>query len=71
MQFELREYKDLVSYLFDYDLIHLIQLLHLYPNGVCIRKDIHDLFHREYGTVVTPDMWNDFVDNYKKGKYII
>jgi hypothetical protein len=42
-----------------------------YPNGVCIRKDIHDLFHREYGTVVTPDMWNDFVDNYKKGKYII
>ena len=25
----------------------------------------------EDGTVVTPDMWNDFVDNYKKGKYII
>lgn len=41
-----------------------------YPLGVCIRKDLHDLFHREYGTVVTPDMWYDFVENYKKGKYI-
>lgn len=41
-----------------------------YPIGVCIRKDLHDLFHREYGTIVTPDMWYDFVENYKKGKYI-
>lgn len=41
-----------------------------YPDGVCVRKDIHDLFHREYGTIVTPDMWDDFVDNYRKGKYI-
>lgn len=41
-----------------------------YPLGVCIRKDLHDLFHREYGTVVTPDMWYDFVENYKKGEYI-
>lgn len=41
-----------------------------YPLGVCVRKDLHDLFHREYGTVVTPDMWYDFVENYKKGKYI-
>lgn len=41
-----------------------------YPLGVCVRDDLHKLFHSEYGTVVTPDMWNDFVDNYKKGKYI-
>ena len=41
-----------------------------YPLGVCVRKDLHDLFHREYGTVVTPNMWYDFVENYKKGKYI-
>lgn len=41
-----------------------------YPLGVCIRKDLHFLFHSEYGQGNnTESQWNDFVDNFKSGKY--
>lgn len=50
-----------------YILEKFIELHNQYPLGVCVRKDIHDLFHRIYGTTTTPEMWNDFVNNYKKG----
>ena len=41
-----------------------------YPLGVCIRKDLHILFHSEYGQGNnTESQWNDFVDNFKSGKY--
>lgn len=43
-----------------------------YPLGVCVRKDIHDLFHRIYGSGGnTPEQWNRFVDDYKNGKITI
>lgn len=41
-----------------------------YPLGVCIRKDIHNLFHRIYGAGGnTEQQWNQFILNYKDGKY--
>jgi len=43
-----------------------------YPLGVCVRKDIHDLFHRIYGSGGnTPEQWDRFVDDYKNGKITI
>lgn len=47
-----------------------IEEQNLYPLGVCIRKDIHVLFHRLYGQYYnTPNQWYKFVDDYKKGVY--
>ena len=41
-----------------------------YPLGVCVRKDLHILFHSEYGQGNnTESQWNEFVDNFKSGKY--
>lgn len=38
-----------------------------YPLGICVKTDIHDLFHHINGSRVTPDMWYRFVDDYKNG----
>lgn len=41
-----------------------------YPLGVCIRKDIHVLFHSIYGSGGnTEQQWNQFVKDYKDGIY--
>lgn len=40
-----------------------------YPLGVCVRKDIHSLFHEIYGKSVVPEMWYRFEKDYKEGKY--
>ena len=41
-----------------------------YPLGACIRKDLHGLFHSEYGQGNnTESQWNEFVENFKSGKY--
>lgn len=41
-----------------------------FPLGVCVDKDIHKLFHHIYGkNINTPKQWDEFVENYKKGKY--
>lgn len=41
-----------------------------YPLGVCIRKDLHDLFHRIYGAGGnTESQWNLFYEDYKNGVY--
>ena len=41
-----------------------------YPLGVCVRKDIHDLFHRIYGSGGnTYDQWNNFVERFKNGEF--
>lgn len=42
-----------------------------YPLGVCIRKDIHDLFHSIYGRYNnTQEQWERFEEDYKNGFYI-
>lgn len=39
-------------------------------NGVCVRPDLHKLFHRLYGyTNTTFNDWNMFIFNYKSGYY--
>lgn len=41
-----------------------------YPLGVCVRKDIHDLFHRIYGSGGnTETQWEKFCSDYKSGIY--
>lgn len=32
-----------------------------HPLGVCIRIDLHKLFHHIYGKITTPDMWVDLL----------
>lgn len=41
-----------------------------YPLGVCVRKDIHVLFHKLYGQYYnTPEQWYQFESDYKNGVY--
>lgn len=40
-----------------------------YPLGVCVREDLHVLFHSMYGKHNnTPEQWNEFVDLYISNK---
>ena len=41
-----------------------------YPLGVCVRKDIHDLFHRIYGSGGNTELqWKKFIDDYRHHKF--
>lgn len=41
-----------------------------YPLGICVRKDIHDLFHSIYGSGGnTPEQWDKFNEDLLSGKY--
>lgn len=40
-----------------------------YPLGVCVRKDLHSLFHSVYGKITTKDMWDRFVDRYNNNEF--
>lgn len=41
-----------------------------YPLGVCVRNDIHDLFHKIYGSGGNTEIqWELFVADYKQHKY--
>jgi len=41
-----------------------------YPLGVCVRCDIHSLFHSIYGNGCnTEQQWSKFVNDYRDGKY--
>lgn len=53
------------------NMIKVFQTIHnKYPLGVCVRKDIHDLFHTLYGSGCnTKEQWEAFVDKYYDGKY--
>ena len=37
--------------------------------GVCVRQDIHNLFHSIYGDAATKDQWDQFVVDIKNKKY--
>ena len=41
-----------------------------FPLGVCVSKELHRLFHHTYGkSFNTPNQWNEFQSDYRKGKY--
>lgn len=52
-------------------MIEIFRLVHdKYPLGVCIRTDIHDLFHLIYGAGGnTQEQWEKFATDFRNGKY--
>lgn len=57
------------SYKEQSDLIAEIQRIHSYNLGVCLRKDIHQLFHKLYGNKdVTPEDFYEFSDRIRSGE---
>ena len=41
-----------------------------YPLGVCVRKDIHNLFHRIYGSGGNNEnQWEKFISDFRDGVY--
>lgn len=72
---DLLKSEDINDYSFD-ELQHIIDIftsIHdKYPLGVCIHPDIHDLFHRIYGSGSnTVDQWDDFEYKYRNGIYTL
>ena len=61
----------------DYSREELMEILDCFRNiqsiyhlGVCLTKELHCLFHKIYGYGNNSEwQWNDFVKNYKEGKY--
>jgi hypothetical protein len=56
-----------------YALIDKIKEIHKkYPLGVCLTREIHDLFHHLYGIKnTTPEMWYDFVSKINNKEILI
>ena len=38
--------------------------------GVCVRQDIHNLFHSIYGDIATKDQWEQFIIDFKNDKFV-
>lgn len=54
----------------DYMISVFIQIHNKYPLGICVRRDVHKLFHQLYGLGGnTESQWNRFVNDFKNGKY--
>ena len=67
---EIKDYKDYTQEELE-DILEKFQIVHSrYPLGVCVRKDIHLLYHSIYSKCVnTEDQWNLFVVDFKNGVY--
>jgi hypothetical protein len=52
-------------------IINRFQQIHNnYPLGICVRKDIHTLFHKIYGSGGnTEEQWNNFVVKFNDGEF--
>lgn len=58
------------------ELDNIIKIFHeihsKYPLGVCVKKEIHNLFHSIYGSGSNnEEQWNNFIRKYKNGEYLI
>lgn len=67
------EYKNLSEYSSN-ELENIVELFKLeqnkHPLGVCVREDIHNLYHSLFGkTNNNPHQWNVFVDRLKNNQY--
>ena len=53
------------------DILQLFLCIHSrYPLGVCVKRDIHALFHRIYGSGGNTEIqWKQFVNDYNNHKY--
>lgn len=49
--------------------LSIIQKHKEYPLGVCIRKDIHNLYHNLYGDDNTPEQFGEFVLRFNSGEF--
>lgn len=72
-KYNIRIFNDINDYPID-ELEYITQTFNVFHNqfplGVCVDKELHKLFHHLYGkTFNTPDQWDEFTINYKKGKY--
>ena len=67
---EIKDYKNYTQEELE-DILEKFQIVHSrYPLGVCIRKDIHLLYHSIYSKCVnTEDQWNQFVSDFENGMY--
>lgn len=67
------EYKDFTDYTQE-ELNRITEIFieehNKYPLGVCVRKDIHELFHRVYGKHNnSKSQWDKFCNDYRNGLY--
>lgn len=54
----------------DYMLLIFKTIHEKYPIGVCVRKDLHNLFHNIYGSGGnTEEQWNTFYNDFNNGLY--
>ena len=67
---ELKEYSEYTIEELEDILEKFLEVHDKYPLGVCVRKDIHTLYHSVYSKCVNnEEQWNQFVKEFKDGVY--
>ena len=65
-----KNFQDYTQNELDYILKLFLEEQNKHPLGVCIRKDIHDLYHTIYGKITNnEEQWNKFIKEYREGIY--
>ena len=68
--FKIKEFKDYTQDELNNLTLAFIVEHNKHPLGVCVKKNIHELFHSIYGRYHnTQEQWEKFSDNYRKGLY--
>lgn len=67
---ELKEYSEYTIEELEDILEKFLEVHDKYPLGVCVRKDIHTLYHSVYSKCINnEEQWNQFVKEFKDGVY--